>query len=89
MPIAQRVGCSACDYAGFAGRVLAAESLTIDRAVAAELTAGRSTRGELAACLTEKNYNSLELSLDALLRSGKISREQFSLYAEIDGPEQN
>ena len=71
----QKVGCSACDYSGYSGRVLAAEMLYLTDELVQRIGQGSFTRDQLAEALSELCYVPLSRGLTRLLREGSIGRE--------------
>ena len=69
----KEVGCQACDYSGYSGRIPALEILRIDKSLKESVMAGNP----LAASLSPQNFLPLAASLRSFLESGKISVRQF------------
>ena len=70
------VGCNACEYSGFSGRVLALESLSVDETVSRWLRTGKHDYLGLHSLCNARNYSSFRGSLLTLLKEGKISLKQ-------------
>jgi len=76
----QAVGCSACDYSGYDGRVLAVEALSLEGAA----RDGGIRPEELRDAAGPGNYLPLKDDLRHLLENGRISWKHFALYANSD-----
>lgn len=71
------VGCSACDYSGYAARVPVSEALLLDATLAAQIRQGALSANQLSSYITRSNYYSRQQDLQKLVQQGKISLNQF------------
>lgn len=74
--VSRSIGCSKCDYSGYAGRIAVAEMLHITPEIRASIIEGGGLKHNLS-CVTDLNYIAIEGALEKLLRSGRISKEQY------------
>ena len=70
------VGCSACDYSGYAGRVLIVEGLCIDDHIRGALAQNQLIGEEL---LSSSNYSCFKTHLIDKLRRGEISASNINI----------
>jgi len=73
----QPVGCKQCDYSGFAGRVLADESLLITKELSDCIASGEISTARLREFADNKSYVSLDSSVRTLLKEGIICMDGF------------
>jgi len=66
------VGCAACDYSGYSGKIVATELLALNERVSAVLSEGIPNRERFFELCTSENYISMIESRNSLLREGFI-----------------
>ncbi len=71
------VGCSACDYSGYAARIPVSEALLLDATLATQIRQGALSSNQLSSYITRSNYYSRQQDLQKLVQQGKISFNQF------------
>lgn len=75
MPAHRAVGCDACNYAGYRGRVVISEIIEIDGAISKLLRSGETDITKLHEVLPKK-YLNLSMSASRLIVSGETSIEE-------------
>ena len=73
----QGTGCAACDYSGYAGRIVAVEALSIDDDIRSALANGFLSAKDLKKVTTSQNYFPMAEDLLALLKEGSISEKSY------------
>ena len=76
------VGCRQCGYSGYSGRVLAVESLSLDRPLSNWLLQGERQLSCMRALCNSGNYSSLNTALARLVKEGKLSLSQLEQAVE-------
>jgi len=75
------VGCDACDYSGYSGRSAIVEALWIDDELSELIIRGQISPKELKAATSQKNYLSINYSVEKGLKEGKIDLINFARIA--------
>lgn len=80
----QSVGCDACGYSGFDGRVVIPEILRLDSALLSLCEYSELSAKVVRDNVNSRNYRALSLSLEIALRQGSISVKSFGEFMSQD-----